>query len=222
MELWLSTTDAPCATPLKYAPVAHHEQFTHPQRQMAPVEDSLHLHILSQNINGRTNKGRIQRRECLKNQLRNSDCKPDFLALQDGVRWIDVRELMATLNERWEDSQYSHVAEKWTGHKHVQNDGANGYELNQEALLYDSRTWERLVDDHNVIRSKDLDLVPSKYRKLIVNRFRAGAFRHKDSEEVIFVVSYHGRYRAFTSDSDCMNIETRETAFQGIFPDRSF
>jgi hypothetical protein len=123
------------------------------------------------------------RRKCIKDHFRKRDCKPDFLALQDGGLKVDVTEIIDVLNKKWESS-YSHISKRRYDHHNVEDYTAATYKRNHEALVYNANIWEYLKDD--------LEL-PRDVENHLQNRFRAGMCHHRSSKHKVLVVSFHGR-----------------------------
>ena len=183
------------------------------EQSMSIAPSPTEIHFTVQNINGYESKGRSERRSYMETFLRRAQWKPDFLALQDGVRWVDLYKFIKALDERYPGSRYDHIAEKWVGN--IRKKGVKPtalYKDNREALLYDDVVWEPLENDEGFLRQKEFD----KYQDLLSCRFRAGKFRHRKNKDVVFVVSYHGRWRKGKKKNMEIKLETREKCFKGI------
>ena len=173
----------------------------------SPVE----VHFIVQNLNGSTSRGRQERRAQMAKYLARIEVKPDFLALQDGVRWVDVGHFIHVLNKRHTGSEYEHVADRWVGNSRSKSVKPTAlYSENQEGLIYNSSVWERLKTDDDFLRPKDFE----KHKDLLSRRFRAGKFRHRLTSHVTFVVSYHGRRRRQKRNRDELTEELREKALE--------
>jgi len=151
----------------------------------APPVVDVQLELL--NISGRK-AGKSERRGRISEYLSASADKPDFLALVDNVARIDVDTFCAALDKRWIEAKYQDMAYEWTGN-HYSN--VRVYTTNHEALIYDSNIWEYLDRTDLPIKIHDL----SEFGHLVWNRFRAGGFRHKGTDQVVYVVTYHGPHK---------------------------
>jgi len=175
----------------------------------SPVE----VHFLVQNLNGSMSRGRPERRSKVATYLCRLELKPDFLALQDGVRWADVGHFIKVLNQRYPGSEYDHIAERWAGDVRSTSVKCTAlYQENREGLIYDSSVWERLETNDAFLRPKDFE----KYKDLLSRRFRAGMFRHRETGHTTFVVSYHGRRRRQTTKHEELTEALREKCFERI------
>jgi len=172
-----------------------------------PVE----VHFVMQNLNGSTSRGRPERRSQVAAYLSRSEVKPDFLALQDGVRWVDVGHFIQVLNQRYPGSEYDHIADRWVGEVRSKSVKPTAlYEENREGLVYDSSVWERLETGDAFLRRKDFE----RYKELLSQRFRAGKLRHRATGHVIFVVSYHGRRRRQRNKYEELTEKIREQCLE--------
>jgi hypothetical protein len=155
--------------------------------------DPSEIYIVIGNINGEVSKGRPARRKLvIENVLKASKRQPDFLAFQDGVKLIDVREFKQALNETWSptNSNYCDIVE--SGKRFPQVTTASGvYKNNNEALLYDAKCWERLIEKEDSLYTS----CANGSRMLLRDRCRFGIFKNAFSESKMIVVSYHGRRR---------------------------
>jgi hypothetical protein len=155
-----------------------------PVKEASSIVD-IRLEVL--NINGRKSGNVKERRARISGHLKSCKDKPDFLSLVDKVAKRDVTAFCAALHERWMGAHYKDITYIWRGNKYV---NGGGYGKNHEALIYDSNVWEYLDQDELPIRYEDLD---HKLAGFLWNRFRAGLFCHKDTAELVYVVTYHGR-----------------------------
>src|SRR5215471_9077309 len=73
-----------------------------------------HVHIIIGNINGNSKKGKREERRSILNHnvFQNNPEKPDFIALQDDVRRVDVKSFIDTLNAKWPQSEYRDIPER--------------------------------------------------------------------------------------------------------------
>jgi len=178
---------------------------------------SIEVHFNLQNINGRTSRGRPLRRDTIVQHFKIVSDKPDFLALVDRVCWKDIEAFLQVLHDRWPGSEYSHVAKLWdvSTKTYRQFDGTKAYKTNGEALIYDAALWEHLEGEDSSFELHDF---PTK-AEFLRNRFRAGAFRHKPSQQVIVVMVYHGpRNPSRKNPATQMNEKAREECFEGRLP----
>src|SRR5277367_6759147 len=172
------------------------------------------VHLVVQNLNGSTSKGRPERRSRMAQYLRRMEAKPDFLAFQDGVLWVDVGHFIDVLNQQYPGSNYDHVADRWIGNTRSKSVKPTAlYSDNREALIYDSSVWERLETDDAFLRPKDFD----KHQDLLSRRFRAGKFRHRDTGHTAFVVSYHGRRRRPRNKQKELSEKLREECLERTY-----
>jgi hypothetical protein len=154
-----------------------------PVKEASPVVD-VRLEVL--NVKGRKAGYAQERRERISAYLKSCNDKPDFLSLVDKVAKRDVTAFSAALHERWIGADYKDITYVWKGNTYV---NTGGYKTNHEALVYDSNLWEYLDQDELPIREEDLDPTLVIFLR---NRFRTGVFRHKDTSQLVCVVTYHG------------------------------
>lgn len=146
------------------------------------------IHIVIGNINGPSlYQGRKERRKLIiANILEGQNYQPDFLAFQDGVLPIDVREFIAALNETTSGvTKYSDIPET-AKRPSASSEKVNAYKTNREALLY-ATLWERLYEE------EDLFYTPFTSKRLLWDRCRFGIFKKSGSAMKMVVVCYHGR-----------------------------
>jgi hypothetical protein len=150
------------------------------------------IHFVIGNINGPSHyKGRkVRRNLIIANILKGANYQPDFLAFQDGVLPIDVREFTEALNETTSGlTEYSDVQETAKRQSEVASrTKQNCYKTNHEALLY-SKVWERLYEEENSF----YDPCTGKVKSLLRDRCRFGIFKKEGSAVKMMVVCYHGR-----------------------------
>lgn len=184
---------------------------------MDPMENrttdaSFTVNMIVGNINGKENTGRGIRRDIIiANVIRRSSIKPDFLALQDGVRGVDVREFVDALNQKWPGSSYSDVpllAPKPKNARRKKSQLCSTYKDNQEALLYDKNLWERATK-HDAF----FQVCAEVSQKLLNKRCRLGFFKEVSSGNDVVVVSYHGEQwtpKKDKKDKEEMPLERKE------------
>lgn len=183
------------------------------------------IHIVIGNINGPSlYKGRkVRRNLIIANILNGANYQPDFLAFQDGVQPIDVREFTAALNKTTSGSiEYSDVQETAKRPSDVASrKKQNCYKTNHEALLY-SKVWERLYEEENSF----YDLCTGKVKSLLRDRCRFGIFKKEGPAVRMMVVCYHGRTKKVKRskespedgelpDDEEQGLQTRKNALTG-------
>jgi hypothetical protein len=155
------------------------------------TDASSKVNIVVGNINGEKNAGRGHRRDLIiANVIRRSPVKPDFLALQDGVRGIDVKEFVDALNQKWPGSSYCDVPLlRGEASNAARNKGqlCSTYRDNREALLYDKILWERATEHDGFFQA-----CSAISQTLLNTRCRIGFFKEVSSGNDVVVVSYHG------------------------------
>jgi hypothetical protein len=177
----------------------------------AESNEPFQIHIVIGNINGKLSKGRGTRRTLIiENVLKGSKIQPDFLAFQDGVQPIDVREFIQALNTTWSsvnpEPSYCDIHETAnrppvvaTGKK------LKPYNKNKEALLYDANRWDRLREKEDSLYTTFND------KRLLRERCRFGIFKKRSSESQAIVVSYHAsRRRTKDSEKEKRDLARRE------------
>jgi len=174
----------------------------------APSLVDVRLELL--NISGRK-AGKRERRGRISQYLSASGDKPDFLALVDNVARIDVDTFCTTLNKQWIEAKYQDVAYEWTGNRYS---NTRVYTTNHEALIYDSNIWEYLDRNDLPIKKRDFP----EFGGLLWNRFRAGGFRHKGTDRLVYIVTYHGARNAPKGSKKRHSLDavTKQKCFSGV------
>jgi hypothetical protein len=178
------------------------------QENLNPPDHPSHVHIIVGNINGNSKKGnREERRNNINcNVFRDNPVKPDFIALQDDVRQVDVKSFINTLNAKWPGSEYRDVPER--GKTRMLTWSKTAYKENTEGLLYDSNKWKRQIKNE-----EELFNSCKESQELLRQRCRFGVFTTATSEQNVIIMSYHGQWRKKRPKTVKLDVKTREAIF---------